>query len=1240
MTGPLDDGMGSTGGYPEEMDLDEEDIDLDDVVPDLNPLNSATGEIIDSLAGIGGQRTPINPFANLQTGKSSSFNSEPVIWQGEVPLSHSSSGARSGSRYPSHAHITSSHPGSGSSEQRLPSQNVATTSADAAKVKVAPSVQTDSGYGSVTHETPQLPQNLQTKKLIREPLDIVVERRVIKASPVQGSEDTTNTQSLYTGDQSIMSASRTRRYILEFADHLYSFYSHQKPFADDKIRSLIESLRELLEAFALKLGQTSQLQIKRDAMYFIYTHRDQIIQSMMALFNESRSIDESDMNFDEAVDQTDILRHEGLSAGSLMANADDECSSEDVERYLDAVTKDPAFKWLIGKLQGVLTSSEINADEMKNISGLIIYGLPPIREISRQHPSKPLKVTFEVECDILGFIKEQEYFEAAAEVIPKVITLTGSFDDVQATTCEQYLLQTWPTVGCNLLQAIQSALREYNASDPLQYSCQCIFEDRTKIKVSISGRSMKVEALGTIHSIAEIGEQIGWFAAAFRSSFDDSQISICHPEILSFQAEGGLTLQSEEFEKAFTCKILVAVNSIKVNGLPYVGGQCWQQMFNNPVIVMGYPIKPRGNIESGTGLELPFEMMTTLSDARYLTTFNGKTVVKGFSTVLLPMRQQDNLIIWHLLVDASSARISYGDPRIEQGILISSDNFVNTRHILGWCSEAQKSIGSPGANYDIKNSGLSRGKGSLSWERVEFSVGAGNYFKVGTTFLRGKKDRMVFKGMTDGYEYRVDHIGKQYIMLYDVKGERAWLSDGLPVLLHLVRTSLRRDEKDDPDGLVTNHVKKLNEAPPSVQGTMAAKVVLFNDDNRIISLRSRGTKVTEQIINRTVDGKTVTEFINIREKMHFRLENRVEEICHHLEQVIDENAKAINEGILRRAPRSILGGFDFVGVADRENLDLLTTKMSISEHGSGWTDLLDSISAVTLFGNDFGELIRPRAVGLSQMRKRCNNCGSNVSLPSGENLLAVGVDVLEKIIEKGSKDTMPWRLIDDIYWHYNEAAFGRCQCTIARGQPRRTFFDDRIQILSSNNNRLHPALSPINVPKNGAVVFGHGRKRGVTLMDRNVEEDESDSSPEEIIPLQTPLGASVSSDAQNESSEANENLLSDIVSSDTPNTSTSSRIDESAFAKTHQLSGIEGSATPDASMSSEMPLSDLDIVTPQHIAVSDVTSTTPEISAIAAQNAPDTSPIPHRKRPIEKLKDTYTRAWKKLKHENKSQTDG
>lgn len=148
----------------------------------------------------------------------------------------------------------------------------------------------------------------------------------------------------------------------------------------------------------------------------------------------------------------------------------------------------------------------------------------------------------------------------------------------------------------------------------------------------------------------------------------------------------------EEFDEAFVCRVSVLKDKIR-GGLPLTNGQCWRKMFNNPVIVKGYPIKPRRNLEPETGLELPFDMMTTLADARYLTTFDDKTVVKGFSTMLIPMKQQNDVFIWHFLMETDGKRISYQDPRTQQGILIPFDNIRGARHILGWCANAQNNIG-------------------------------------------------------------------------------------------------------------------------------------------------------------------------------------------------------------------------------------------------------------------------------------------------------------------------------------------------------------------------------------------------------------------------------------------------------------------------------------------------------------------------------------------------------------------
>ncbi|KAL7954533.1 hypothetical protein V8C34DRAFT_294153 [Trichoderma compactum] len=1082
-------------------------------------------------------------------------------------------------------------------------------------------MQIASQNGSIPLTYTRPSQNARKKAATRQLLDITDKGDMIQSPFVQETEDAMKFQTLYPRERSIIGTKRTQLYILHFADHLYGRLQEQQQFTEDSPDVITRLLPELLVAFALKLGQTSQSQIKRDAMFFIYTHRKPVIRLTKSLFNSN------------------AVSLEKLLIGNLDAEAEDEFLAEDLVQYLDVVTKDPAFEWLVGKLGTELNPTGVDSSAMKLISSYIQDRLPPIRNISRHNPSKPYKVTFHVECDIPGFIQEQAYEGSAAEVLPKVITLTGSVQDVQATTCEQYLVQTWPVVGCNLLRTIQGALRAENASEPFQFSCKCKFEDRTEIKVSL-GRYMEIEVLGTIHSITEIGEQIGWLATTFRSPLQDSEISFCHPEIISFRANDGAESQSieNEFERSFVCRMNVAPDEIRVN-LPGSNGQCWQQIFNNPVVVTGYPIKPRTDLIAGVGLELPFDMMTTLADARYLTTFEDRTLVKGFSTALIPTAIHGSIILWHLLVNESGARISYRDPRIEQGILIEPGNLKGARHILGWCMNAQNNIGSLNASYDITWSGLSRGRAALTCEGVEVSVGAGNYFKVGTSFKRGKRDRSICSFVSDGYVSLVEHIGQHHVVLYDVNEKRACLSDGLPVLLHLVRTSLIRDEKEDPECLYTNHIEKLNEPPSPVQGTIAAKAVLFNSENRLSSLRLTDTKVTEQIIERIVDGKTVKEIVRIKEATYYRFENRVEEICLLLEKTIDQTTKAIKEGILRSTPKNVLSGFDFVGVASRSKLRHITTKIPVPAHSCGWTDLVDSLEAITLFGNNFGQLIKPR---VDDPPNPCDRCGYETSLPSGKNRLAVCVSVLENIIEmNGNKDKTGCRLTDDIYWHLNEPAFRLC-CTNLNGQRINSHTSNWIQILSSKDIRHYPDyLIPTNAVANGAVIFGHGRPRLVS-MSHNIRADKKDPLPDKLTQSTTALEISVSSVVQDESSETSETQLFDSVSSAT-RYSASSKTNGSGLDNNRNVSGTTNPTTPVTSSSltsDELILSNT--VADQQSPVPGIVSNPPEIisETIAVSQIPSNTLLaPFPQNSFGKIMGICSRTLKKLKPRKNSRTE-
>ncbi|PKK49921.1 hypothetical protein CI102_8719 [Trichoderma harzianum] len=1017
---------------------------------------------------------------------------------------------------------------------------------------------------------------------------------MIQSPSVQESEDTVEPKGLYPGDRSIIGKRRTQLYILHFADHLYNRLQEQQPFTEDNLDVITRLLPELLVAFALKLGQMSQSQLKRDAMYFVYTHRKAVIRSIRDLYYSNAS------------------SLEKLLISNSVTEAEDEFSAEDLVRYLNVVTKDPAFEWLVGKLGTELNSTEVDYSAMKLISSYIQDRLPPVEYIGRQYPPRPYKVTFLVQCDIPGFIHEQAYEGSAAEILPKVITLTGSVQDVQATTCEQYLVQTWPVVGCNLLRTIQGALRERNASEPFQFSCKCKFEDRTEIKVSL-GRYMEVQAVGTIHSIAEIGEQIGWLATTFRSPLQDPEILFCHPEISSFQTNGlpRLGSRENEFKQSFVCLINVVPDHVRAN-LPGFNGQCWQQMFNNPVVVTGYPIKPRKDLIAGVGLELPFDMMTTLADARYLTTFEDRTLVKGFSTVLIPTAIHGSIILWHLLVNESGARISYRDPRIEQAISIEAGNFKSARHILGWCMNAQNNIGSLNASYDITWSGLSHGRAALTCEGVELSVGAGNYFKVGTSFKRGKRDRSICSFVSDGYVSLVEHIGQHHVVLYDVNEKRACLSDGLPVLLHLVRTSLRRDEKEDPECLYTNHIESLNEPPSSV---------------------------TEQIIERIIDSKTVKEIIKIKEETYYRFENRVEEISLLLEKTIDQTTKAIKDGILRHTPKNMISGFDFMGVATRSKLRHITTKIPIPAYSCGWTNLVDSLEAITLFGNNFGELISPRADDPPNL---CDRCGYEASLPPGKHHLAVCVSVLENIIEiNGNKDKTGWRLTDDVYWHLNGPAFRLC-CSNFNGRRVSAHTSNWIQILSSKDIRHYPEYSiPTNDVANGAVIFGHGRPRLISMR-RNIKADKKDSLSDNLTQSTTAVKIPTPPVVQDETSETSETQLFDSVSSTTPY-SASSTTNGSGLDSNQNLSDTMNPITPDTSGSStsdEMVLSNT--AADQQSPVSGVVYKPPEIiskvitaSHIRSNTLPTLSP----QKSFGKMKGICSTALKKLKPRKNNRTE-
>jgi hypothetical protein len=245
-------------------------------------------------------------------------------------------------------------------------------------------------------------------------------------------------------------------------------------------------------------------------------------------------------------------------------------------------------------------------------------------------------------------------------------------------------------------------------------------------------------------------------------------------------------------------------------------GQCWYNLFKNPVVVEGYPILRRPPGTDNHGLEIPHNMMAGLVQASRMNRFGESLVIKGFSAMLVPTRQAGDLLIWHLVYKQNGGRVSYLDydalPIGVNGIF----QFKNARHIVGWCAHARSHVGKTltagilesellltfipcagmaTADYTVERSWLPRPQETDESARASIHAGL---MVVGTdTFVIGHKDTPSHISRHNGYILKLRWLAKKFVVLWDEHGKRGWLVNGTSALLHILRASLKHDSEGD-----------------------------------------------------------------------------------------------------------------------------------------------------------------------------------------------------------------------------------------------------------------------------------------------------------------------------------------------------------------------------------------------------------------------------------------------------------
>ncbi|KAK1834794.1 hypothetical protein QBC39DRAFT_342866 [Podospora conica] len=735
----------------------------------------------------------------------------------------------------------------------------------------------------------------------------------------------------------------------------------------------------------------------------------------------------------------------------------------------DVVFSTASFRWLAAAARASCRVDYSGATALASIQAELIEG--------RSNPTSTvhrLDVTLRTGYwDPSAYIKEQGYRDA--DCLSGALTLSGTTTHTHMSPCRQYLKETWPFVGEIVLDALIDWIKDTPSSsgDNCPEIERCLF-DGTRFTITASvdpwGKwCLVLNCAGLLYSVGEIIEAFAWLASTLREA-PGNRIghSIATLKRVKYSRE---TVPKAWFQLTIADRTFIDKAAANKLGMPAAsGGNCWHDLFNNPVVSKGFPVPFRPS--DTPGLEISLEAMATLVGAPRLTIFNNRAVLKGFNAAIFATACTDETVVWHLVVDKDGSRLRYSDERILEGLpmeMPSPVSFIQgKKHILGWVSNVSYNIGSPSANYDIGWSSPDFVGPGCALEKLIISGGPG-FLSAGAEFSLSRKDPSRVIRRKTAYFDTLNSLSTSYVVLYDTLDCRAWLSNGLHALLHLVRASLRHDkEVSDLAAECLFDPSKLQEDPEPANPKAAINFLRSRHNLELPIFPDLDDVRTEQA---TSAAQTLeTEY---RTNTRVRLKDRVDGIMCVLEQLVDNQANLDDyaPGVpLRLTPRGKLEGFRFMDVATGRAISPRVVSLDASSSaGKSWVDFTRSIKAVTLFGEGFGELLEPMAPDNGDSNS--NICHHWKTLPKDKDHLAVAVHDLVKIFRhEGSVAHIPLKLAAGIFWDPT-GLFEACAC---KGKRWRTCNHAQALLPKSFLKTTHGIAPPIQdlIGDKGAVVFG------------------------------------------------------------------------------------------------------------------------------------------------------------------------
>ncbi|KAJ1326978.1 ankyrin repeat domain-containing protein 50 [Microdochium nivale] len=723
------------------------------------------------------------------------------------------------------------------------------------------------------------------------------------------------------------------------------------------------------------------------------------------------------------------------------------------DKYRTALDESGAYKWLLASMQTHFSLRTSPTNTIQNI-GKTIKGQLPRERISRRKPTPRHKLSIAVDWQPFEFLLGQGYHLPPQEVVSEVLVLTGTPRHAQASTCLEYMQRTWPVTGFQTLQCVQKILC-HGADD--FHGAEKVITDDGELSLQLSDGYLLAIVTGSEAFLSEVGEQLAWMGAAMRRVREETELTVVSPAIKRANQQSpisqppnsqGTTHCDIHFTMTFSEQGVYDTDATDISRI-YSNGQCWHALFGNSVIVDGFPISRRES--SDTGLEVNLELMAALTDASRVNIFQGIPMIKGFSRLLFPLQKSTDTITWHLVYNQNGSHISFMEGITCHSIGLELGVIEKSRHIIGWCKEAELYVGAPDANHPVCSSTLAKDPWKTGFEDRVLEIGR---LISSQGIVKGSRDIPRHLSRNKDYYTQMMWLQTRKIILWDEGDKRGWLADGLSVLLHLLRAHIlhhstgqfRRIFKLKPDSLQFGGNTRSPEA--SLQ-------ILLDPDNLNLAVFPDGD---------------------------VRLKHKVLDFYNFLEQAVDHQ-DAIDRHC-RRAQRSSrsrgkLEGWDFKEFVTLSDFVEPRTA-DLGTAGRSWVDLTRSMRTAVLFGQNFGDMIMP-----SQFSEHC----TWAQVPTGQFLLTALVQDLgvERIHSTSGRITTTIQG-GDLEWHSpGGITFQQCPCSDQSSSVHHNFIQVLLPRNTSNEFPIQePSISQTHPLHPGAVIFGYNSHFGWQWDDRGV----------------------------------------------------------------------------------------------------------------------------------------------------------